>query len=124
MFKYLDDKDVFQRVSLYCRYCCTTAGLGYFTLIFRGCCSRDRMVVGFITTYTISVYSIQHYVIKFASDLQHVCGFLRVLQFFTTNETDRQDITDISILLKLALNTILTLTQPTHTHTLIFGYEL
>ena len=96
---------------MYCRYCCTTAGWGYFTLIFRGCCSRDRMVVGFITTYTISVYSIQHYVIKFASDLQHVGGFLRVLQFFTTNETDHQDITDISILLKLALNTILTLTQ-------------
>ena len=117
MFKYLDDKDVFQRVSLYCRYCSTTAGWGYFTLIFRGCCGRDRMVVGFITTYTISVYSIQHYVIKFASDLQHVGGFLRVLQFFTTNETDHQDITEISILLKLALNTILTLTLPTHTHT-------
>jgi hypothetical protein len=54
------------------------------------------MEVGFITTYTISayhhkdcefeshsgdVYLIQHYVIKFASDLQQVGGFLRVLQF-------------------------------------------
>ena len=27
------------------------------------------------------VYSIQHYVIKFVSDLRHVCGFLRVLRF-------------------------------------------
>jgi hypothetical protein len=27
------------------------------------------------------VYSIQHYVIKFVSELQQVCGFLRVLKF-------------------------------------------
>jgi len=27
------------------------------------------------------VYSIQHYVIKFVSDLRQICGFLRVLQF-------------------------------------------
>jgi hypothetical protein len=27
------------------------------------------------------VYSIQHYVIKLVSDLQQVCGFLRVLHF-------------------------------------------
>jgi len=27
------------------------------------------------------VYLIQHYVIKFVSDLQQVCGFLWVLQF-------------------------------------------
>jgi hypothetical protein len=59
----------------------------------RGC---DRMVVGFTTTYAISachhircefepssgeVYSIQHYVIKFVSDLLQVGGFLRVLRF-------------------------------------------
>ena len=59
-------------------------------------CSRDRMVVGFTTTFTISayhhnrcefesrswrVYSIQHYVIKFVSDLRHVGGFLMVLRF-------------------------------------------
>ena len=56
---------------------------------------RDRMVVGFKTTYAISayrhkgrelkprsgrVYSIQHYVIKFVNDLRQVGGFLRVLQ--------------------------------------------
>ena len=41
-----------------------------------------------ITTKVVSlnpdhgeVYSIQHYVIKFVSDLRQVCGFLRVLQF-------------------------------------------
>ena len=27
------------------------------------------------------VYSTHHYVIKFVSDLQHVCGFLQVLRF-------------------------------------------
>ena len=52
------------------------------------------MVVGFTTTYAISAYhhwccqfesrsgcGVQHYVIKFVSDLWQVCGFLRVLQF-------------------------------------------
>ena len=57
---------------------------------------RDRIVVGFTTTYAISaypnnvvslhlthgeVYSIQHYVIKFVSDLRQVGGFLGVLRF-------------------------------------------
>ena len=63
------------------------------------CCrhGHDRMVIGFtttpmksvpITTNVVSlnpangeVYSIQHYVIKFVSDLQQVGGFRRVLQF-------------------------------------------
>jgi hypothetical protein len=59
----------------------------------RGRYGRDRMVVGFTTTYAISAYhhlccefkshsdevfSIQHYVIKFVSDLRQVSGFLRV----------------------------------------------
>jgi hypothetical protein len=56
---------------------------------------HDRMVVGFTTTCVIGayhhlklwlgiplkVYSIQHYVIKFISDLRQVCGFLPVLWF-------------------------------------------
>ena len=57
---------------------------------------HDCMVIGFTTTYAISVchhlrcefesrlgevYSIHHYVIKFVSDLRNVGGFLRVLQF-------------------------------------------
>ena len=62
-------------------------------LFIRG--RRDRMVVGFTTTYATSayhnwrcefesrsgeVYSIQHYVI-FVSDLRQVGDFLRVLRF-------------------------------------------
>jgi len=55
---------------------------------------RDRMVVGFTTTYAISVChhrccefesrsgrGAQHYVINFVSDLRQVVGFLRVLLF-------------------------------------------
>jgi hypothetical protein len=68
------------------------------------------MVVGFTTTKAITskvvssnpalgeVYLIQHYVIKFASDLQ---WFSPVS---STNKTDRHYITEI--LLKVALNTI------------------
>jgi hypothetical protein len=46
------------------------------------------MIVVPITTKVVSsnpvngeMYSMQHYVIKFASDLQQVGGFLRVLRF-------------------------------------------
>jgi hypothetical protein len=54
------------------------------------------MVVGFTTACAVSAYhhlsrefesrsdevfSIQHYVIKFVSDLRQVSGFMRVLQF-------------------------------------------
>ena len=57
---------------------------------------HDGVLVGFITTYAIGAYhhqrcelvsqpgegySIQHYVIKFVSDLRQVSGFLRVLRF-------------------------------------------
>jgi len=55
---------------------------------------QDRTVVGFTTTYAISAYhhcccefnsrtgrGVQHYVIKFVSDLRQVGGFLRVLRF-------------------------------------------
>jgi len=56
--------------------------------------NRDRMIVGFTTTYAISTYHhwccefesrsgrcVQHYVIKFVSDLRQVDGFLLVLRF-------------------------------------------
>jgi hypothetical protein len=55
---------------------------------------RDRMGVGFTTTYAISGYrhwcceyesrsgrGVQQYVIKFVSDLRQVGGFLRVLRY-------------------------------------------
>jgi hypothetical protein len=47
---------------------------------------------------------VQHYVIKFVSDLRQVSGFLQGPPISSTNKTDRQDITEI--LLKVALSTI------------------
>ena len=46
------------------------------------------------------VYSMQHYVIKFVSDLRHVDGFLRVIPFPPPIKLIAE------ILLKVALNTI------------------
>jgi hypothetical protein len=56
------------------------------------------------------VYWIQHYVIKFVSDLRQVSGFFGLTPVSSTNKTDRHYITEI--LLKVALNTI-TLTVDT-----------
>ena len=50
------------------------------------------------------VYSTQHYVIKFVSDLRQVGCFLQVLPFPPPIKTDHHDIAEI--LLKVALNTI------------------
>jgi hypothetical protein len=50
------------------------------------------------------VYSIQHYMIKFVSDLRQVGGFIRVLRFPPPIKLIATDITEI--LLKVALNTI------------------
>ena len=60
----------------------------------RGHRGHDRMVVGFTTTYAISAYhhlccefesrsrrGVQHYAIKFVSDLRQIGGFLQVLRF-------------------------------------------
>jgi hypothetical protein len=38
------------------------------------------------------VYSIQHYVIKFVSDLRQVSGFFQGTPISSTNKTDRYDI--------------------------------
>ena len=63
-----------------------------------------------ITTKVVSlnpghgkVYLIQHYVIKFVSDLRQNSGFLQVLQFPPPLK-HRRDVTEI--LLKVSLNTI------------------
>ena len=66
----------------------------YLPNSFGDCRGRDCMVVGFTITYAIGAYrhwccefescsgrDIQHYVIKFVSDLRQVRGFLRVLRF-------------------------------------------
>ena len=71
-----------------------------------------------ITTKVVSsnaahgeVYSLQHFAMKFASDLRQVGGFLRVLWFSPSIKlSDCHDITEI--LLKVALSPI------SHTHTL------
>jgi hypothetical protein len=64
-----------------------------------------------ITTNVVSsnpvhgeVYSIQHYVIKFVSELRQVGGFLQVLWFPPHKKTYLHDI--IEILLKVALSAI------------------
>jgi hypothetical protein len=82
---------------LMCEYYITDDVLMYqISQYFRDRRGRNRMVVGFTTTYAISayhhkrcefeprwgeVYSIQYYVIKFFSDLRQVGGFLLVFRF-------------------------------------------
>jgi hypothetical protein len=90
----------------------TSVFFKYIVLYIRGQCGRDRYVVGLTTTYAISAYhhwcefesrsgrSVQHYVIKFVSDLWQVSGFLPGPPVSSTNKTDRHDIT--KILLKVA----------------------
>ena len=41
------------------------------------------------------IYSIQHCVVHFVSDLRQVSGFIRVLRFSFTNKIDHHDITEI-----------------------------
>jgi hypothetical protein len=43
----------------------------------------------------LCILYLQHYVIKFVSDLRQVCGFLRVLRFLPPIKTDCYDVTDI-----------------------------
>jgi hypothetical protein len=76
----------------------------------RGHRVHGRIVVGFTTTCAISDYhnwcyefesrsgrGVQHYVIKFVSDLWQVSGFLfsQGPPVSSTNKTDRHDITEI-----------------------------
>jgi hypothetical protein len=49
-------------------------------------------------------YSIQHYVIKFVSDLRQIGVFFPGTPVSSTNKADHHDITEI--LLKVVLNTI------------------
>ena len=83
----------------------------------RGHHDRDRMVIGFTTTYAISAdhhwcwefesqsgQGVQHYVIKFVKWLATGRWFSMGTPVSSTNKTDRHDITDI--LLKVVLNTI------------------
>ena len=98
--------------------------LDYYRRVIQKCRSRrghDRMVVGLTATCTITnqwvsplklrlnhadseMYSIQHYVIEFVSDLRQVFCFLQVLLFPLQIKLTATYLTEI--LLKVALNTI------------------
>ena len=88
-------------------------------ITMRGCCGRDRMVVGFISTYAISAH--HQLTLRVWIPLRRglldttlcdkVCQWLATGRWFSpgitvsfTNKTDRHHI--IEILLKFALNTI------------------
>ena len=62
-------------------------------------------------------YLIQHYVIKFVSDLRQIYGFHRISRFSFINRNDRFDITEI--LLNMALNNI-SLTTTTILNNIIY----
>jgi hypothetical protein len=87
--------------------------IAIFTPLSMWICGGNRIIVEFTTTSAIGVYhnwccefksrsrwGVQHYVIKFVSDLRHVMVF----SGSSTNKTDRHYITEI--LLKVALNNI------------------
>ena len=52
-----------------------------YNYLYNQCLSPVTTKVATSNTADDEVYSIQHYVTKFVSDLQQVGGFLRVLQF-------------------------------------------
>ena len=92
-------------------------GLNWMCTELAGRLGHDRMVVGFTTTYAISVYhhwccefesrsarGVQHYVIKFCQWLTTGLWFSPGNPVSSTNKTDRHNITEI--LLKVVLNTI------------------
>ena len=64
------------------------------------------------------VYLIQHYVIKFVSDLRQVLS----TPVSSTNKTDRRDITEIS--LKVALNTITLILKYNYKQTFQLNWKL
>ena len=81
-------------VCFVCLLCCQFLWIVHLLKLNRGRHYRDRLVVGFTTTYAISAYhhrccefeslserGVQHYDIKIVSDLQQVDGFLRALRF-------------------------------------------
>ena len=79
------------------------AGMFFFLFVIVFSFSVDWSKVVSSNSAHGEVYSIQHYVIKFVSDLRQVGGFLRP-PISSTNKTDLHDITEI--LLKVASNTI------------------
>jgi hypothetical protein len=101
---------LFSVLFCHCIICNFLRGLSwsssYGTWIYNYLCNQC------LSSLTLCVQArctiIQHYVIKFVSDLRQVGGFLRVLRFPLDtnigNKTDRHDITEI--LLNVALSSI------------------
>jgi len=79
-------------------------------------CSYKR--VHEFESHSGEVYSIQHYVIKFVSDLRQVSVFFKGTPISFTNKTDCHDITEI--LLKAALNTV----NPNQANFTLFWFDL
>jgi hypothetical protein len=87
----LSDQRYFEQLNFWLKMLRTIADSYHSTIGIGGRRGRDRMVpvqLVPITTKIVSsnrahgeVYSIQHYVIKFVSDLRQVGGFLRVFLF-------------------------------------------
>ena len=82
-----------------------------------------------ITTKVVSsdsvhseVYSIQHYVVKFASDLRQVRWFFPCTPVSSTIKTDRHDITEI--LLRVLLSTTHPLWKRTSYHYIFIGIKI
>jgi hypothetical protein len=76
-------------------------GSWIYNYLFNQCLSPLTL---WVWSHSDEVYTIQHYVIKFVSDLRQVGSFLWLLYDSSTNNTDLHDITEI--LLKVALSTI------------------
>ena len=76
----------------------------YGSMAFTTTCATGAYHHWYCEFESRSGWRVQHYVIKFVSDLGQIGGFLRVLRFPPPSKTDRHDITEI--LLKVALNII------------------
>ena len=64
--------------------CLTNNNFSFLMLLFKHFFSYQNRYINtfhFLESRSGEVYSIQHYVIKFVSDLRHVSGFLRVFRF-------------------------------------------
>ena len=98
--KYIPQGGTVPKIVERCKISTPNVHIHYYSLQWisadthRGRRGRARIVVGFTTTYAISAYyhgccefesrsgrGVQHYVIKFVSDLRQVDGFLRIFWF-------------------------------------------
>jgi hypothetical protein len=62
-------------------------------------CSTSETAIDIFTCVKkteVKVYPIQHYVIKFVSDLRQVSGFLQEIHFPSPIKTDRHNITEVA----------------------------